>query len=274
MNETQLKPFGLGIVAEAKAAGNKFITVHLSDAFPLHEGEIKSTHEKLEIVNKNALGEEYKDTLQRNTCVTAEWFGGDNRFTSPCVQKGEQVKLFHIPGTDRFYWDSVGRDNNLRRTETIVGGIAASGEKPGNAIELTNKNSYVYGIDSTTGIIYLNTSKNNGEKAAYKLYLNTKDGNWSVEDDLGNHVQMDSTKPHFLIELSDGTSIEARNKEVVIEADTIRHKCKQFIVDANTTTINSTVINNGAMTVTQSITSPKVDTQVLSGVPIGNYKKN
>ena len=268
MSEPLIVSMGVGHAVEKKAAGNKFLSVHLSGAFPLHEGEIKSTHETLKIKNVNHKGEEYEKTLQGNTTVTAEWKGGDNRFTSPCIEKGEQVDVTHIPGTDRFFWESIGRDNSLRRTETIVKGVAASGAPKEKNINLTNENTYVYGIDSANKMLYLNTSKDNGEKVAFKIFFDTGDGKWSVEDDLGNHIQCDSLTGHFLVENKDGSTFELNGKEASTEADVVKVKCKNFIVEAETT------IFTGKVGVNESISTPEVSTIILSGTPVANYKKN
>jgi phage baseplate assembly protein gpV len=77
-------------------------------------------------------------------------------------------------------------------------------------------------ISTHRGLIHIHTSKKNGEPFVYDMQLNTKDGSFLFQDDIGNYWSMDSTNVRHEFKNSDGSWIDMNRKIINIFApDTV-----------------------------------------------------
>ena len=176
--------------------------------------------------------------------VNALWEGSDNGVNAPTIYKGEQVSVFKYANQDVYYWSkSRGFEPDVRGREARVKGVSTldrtKEENLGKSADIDNM--YYTRMDSINGITELITNKKNGEKAAYKVRLLGFDGIASLEDDLGNRVELRSEEGIFKVKA---------NTKIELDAPTIHLKCKDYIVDTGTTRINSktTVIKGNTFT--------------------------
>ena len=227
---SELKSLGMGIVAQDKNDNSKHIAVFLPESFPYHEGNI--TSEAKEITRKitDIHGNETENTVYKKMVVKAEWKGENNELYAPSVRAGQQVEVLEIDGTNIYFWKALGRDLHLRRGEKVGKVYNASNAKVTTAESLTKENTYGWVIDTNTGIVQFWTSKDNGEKAAFTVELNGKDGAVKVGDG-ENMIEIDSNTGTITGTTASGTSIVLEKKNVkVIASDTITFETKKCVI--------------------------------------------
>jgi hypothetical protein len=190
--QTTLKSMGCGVAIEDKNDGSKNLLVHLHETFPTMEGELSPLHTNAEYKGTDIHGNEYSHTLQSNTSIKCVWLETPNRLTSPNIRKGQQVEVFQSGDGDKFYWSEIGRQKDMKRAERILLGVNASKTPTTEEDAVTPHNHYSLDIDAKSGHITALTSKQNGEHCKYVIQLNTKDGYLVIQDDLGNHISMNS----------------------------------------------------------------------------------
>lgn len=208
--------FGIGVVAVDKADNSRVVEAYPYEDIPFYEGDITDETVEQQIEGEDANGQAYVVKLKRGMTVPATWLGENNRWTAPNVKAGEKVELYTVGETDVFYWKAMGRNNKLRRTETVVYGWAASGEADDADVEQSQDNHYVVIVDTKNGHITLRTSKDRGEPVRYTIQVNTKDGLLIATDDKGNLIRVDSQATEIALINADGTTVRLSKK--VIEA--------------------------------------------------------
>lgn len=215
IENSQFRLISIGIVAENKSPDSRFIEVYPIELFPLIEGGITAEMFKVKREGVTLNKEPYNLTLHRSLTVKADWIGSDHRLSSPHVRAGEQVKLWTIGNSEKYYWEVLGRDLNLRTVERVTWAFAAreTGDKP-----LDSSDSYYFTIDTIDKHITLETSKANGEVCRYLCQINTGDGNFTFQDDIGNTIHLDSTKNRFVITNADGTFFVLDKEDMYLEA--------------------------------------------------------
>ena len=200
-----IKFISMGIVAADKPETSKFIEVYPVELLPNVVGEITSAAKSVPRTGTDASGSVYNVTLDVGMSVKAEWMGSTNRRTSPNVRLGEQVKLYTNSSTGEYWWESSGRDDDLRRLETITWTWNASGVGTDEDIEITPNNHYSFTMDTRNQLITFTTSKDNGEPFLYTFQLNTCDGQFTFKDDVENIIQVDSAATKITLHNKDNS---------------------------------------------------------------------
>lgn len=244
-----LMSMGTGIVSQPKRDGSKGVTVFSPELFPFHEGEVTSDHETIYRTGVDLDGNVHKVTLQRSMSLNAVWHGDGHRTSSPNVKPGEQVELFTNDNSGRVLWKEVGRDNHLRKSETIEYAVKAKGDTSNKLETSHGKNSYLVAMDGTNGHITVSTSASNGEKVEYKLQINGKEGHITVADNVGNMIQMDSVNDKI-------TSVNSKGTSVILDKDTLKFKAKKIIFEGDEEHIGN------------STSTGDIDSKTLHGRPI------
>lgn len=231
----------IGVVAQDKNDNSPFIAVFLKEAHPFHEGDISPHHVTTNYQGTDKDGKDYSVTLQSGMTVKCRWKSTENRITAPSVKKGDEVEVYEVGDTGVYYWSSLPINKNLRRAETVVYAWNAS-KSPLDKDEQPNaKNHYLITVDGKNGNMTISTSKANGEKAAYTLQINGKDGHLSMVDDLGAVLQIDSVKGNFILGVTGDISLSSKNTVLLTEKFSV--KAKQVYMDS------PTVVFNGNFTV-------------------------
>lgn len=191
LDESFLKFYSLGIVVENKKRGSDDIKVCPIEKLFLSKGNIGQQKIDYKTTVKNARNVLQSSKAYGEEFLIARWipFGHSNRITSPDVIKSETVIIFKYADTDEYYWTTIFREPSLRRQETVR--YAYGNIKDG--IEAWDSNSsYYFEVSTHDKYIHLHTSKNDGEPYAYDILLNTRTGNLTVKDDVGNSIVMNS----------------------------------------------------------------------------------
>lgn len=278
--DSNMRLFSIGIVVDDKSPGSKFISAYPVEHLPHHEGELTSEHELLERSGVDVDGNSYNVSLQRGVTVKAEWYNADNRVTAPNVKKGEQVELWTVGATNKYYWKSMGRNDGLRRGESITWAFNASNSKSNKDIVPDSTNQYSVSVDTVDQHITIVTSCDNGEKAAYTLQINGKTGHVSIADNLGTVIQLDSIESRITLHNRDNTSVILAKKTIIVTApDSLTIKAPTITVDSKNITISGHVEFKGKVDFKDDVTGPKatfttLDCNTLHGTAIGNYKKS
>lgn len=194
--------YSLGIVVKDKDRWKDDIQAYPSEELPFASGSIS--------------GASYK-TGGKNV-ISAIWvpMGQSNRMTSPNVVAGEHVMLYRFADSDEYYWDTMFREPELRRLETVLyayGNLKAKGKA-------FNKedSSYYFEVSTHDGHIHLHTTKSNGEKVGYDIMVSTKESHIIIKDTLDNMVKLDSAKADFDVKTNHDIQLRAAN-DINIMAD-------------------------------------------------------
>lgn len=262
-----LKMVSLGIVAEHKKPSTKLAKIHPAEALAEIDGELRSIPVVLYSAGVDGDNLEYQVNISADLALECEWLPfGEHRQTAPDIRRGEQVIIWEIENStdEKYYWSSVGRDSRLRRLETILWAVSNISDPKANVKELNYDNSYTVEFSTHTKQITIRTNKNDGEPFAYIIQLNTKDGNFTVTDDVGNYVQLDSKNTTIDLTNKDGTHFRLKKKDIFAYApdsmymkavNNMEFECTDLIVKAtNSITTETTTATHTATTITNKAT--------------------
>lgn len=280
-NPNNIIDAGIGIVAADKNDNSKFISVFIKEHLPFFEGEISSDYVDIERKSKDANGKEFKVTLQRGMAVKAEWLGAGNRLNAPNVRKGEEVKLSEVSGTDKFYWEEIGKSNQLRRKEKVTYGWSASKTPVESNEPPSSKNHYTATVDTENGHITVATSQANGEKSAFTFQINGKDGNATLTDNFGNMLQIDSAGKTISAKNKEGSFVQLTGKNgYVSTAELINLKSKKIVLDCETlqvtgdTTFDKTTKVKGTSEFVGNVKTKTIDFDTINGKVVNAPRLN
>jgi hypothetical protein len=210
---SKLHIYGLGIVAANKELHSKFIEVVPIEATPMLDGEITDNMETIVTKGKDASGSVYENSVNTTASIQAEWLpiGGSNRATAPDVRRGEHVVLYKFGDTDKYYWVTLIYDMKLRKLETAIWVFSNTRNED---VDGTADTTYFLEISTHRKLVHLHTSKSDGEPFVYDIQLNTKDGVFTFQDDIGNYIQLDSKNVRIEAKNADGSWIDM-NRRVI-----------------------------------------------------------
>lgn len=242
MNLSKLHMVSLGIVSEHKKPSTKMIKVMPAEVLTELDGELRSIPVELFSAGVDSQNRKYTVQVTGDTSLPAEWLQlGTHRQTAPDVRRGERVILWKHGNENKYYWSCYGMDDNLRRLETIVWAISNISDPKANVDQLNADNAYLFEVSTHGKYINIRTNKNDGEPFAYLIQLNTKDGNFTVRDDVGNYVQLDSKETTIDLTNKLGTFLRLSKKNILGYApDSIfmeavkrmEFKCTNFLLKA------------------------------------------
>lgn len=270
------------ILKDADGRPNRELEVtpieHLGDM----DGELVSLPFESEASGQSADGSEYTAKVTLNTAMTATWLplGSSNRLSPPDVRRGERVFLYRYADTDQVYWTTTGWDDHLRRLETVHYQWSATKDESADMTDTTNY--YHLQISTHEGMIHLETTDKNGEKATFVLQINTKDGLIVLQDSFGNFLNWDSVENDISIQNGDGTIMRlnkevfyayAKDKIIMIAEQQILFQTKQYVLSTQTALIEASesytvrTPNYNVESTTNTFTSP--NTSFSGNVSIG-----
>ena len=234
---SKLKPVSLGRVAENKEVNTKFAKIYPIELLPHVEGNLHVETEEITTKGIDASEKLYSVTVKQQHFLEMEWIGETNRSSAPDLQIGEQVMIYQQGDSDTFYWSSLGRDDDLRRLETVIYSYNAN---PDPATEDTTvENTYVLTISSHDKHITLTTSVANEEFTTYQLKYDLAEGNVKLEDGEGNWTIMDSKNTNIELHNKDESFVRLNKKDITISSiDNILMETETFVLNCKHATIN------------------------------------
>lgn len=219
MRMSQLKLRSLGVVATPKLLSQQTIEVTPIEDAQFVDGELSDAGNTVTVTGKEDGGGAYEAAAATANTVQATWLhmGQGNRRTAPDVRSGATVALWQFGegNEDQLYWTTCVDDLYLRRLETVIWTFSATAD-PGTTLDQTN--CYYLEVSTHTGQITLHTTKANGEPFEYTVQLNTKEGKFSLEDDIGNLNFLDSMEHQFKMINTDGSFLDINKKKITMWA--------------------------------------------------------
>lgn len=271
MNGSQLKRYSIGVVAENKPLDVTTLNVTPVEVLSGLDGEIQLSPEDKVSEGVDADGKSYQVRATTDITLTADWLPlGSNRVSAPDMRRGELVEIYRVADNDTFYWRDMGLRPDLRRLETVIWAFNGSPDNgPGNGIDPAR--CYFFEVSTHTGQVNLSTSQANGEACTYALQFNTRDGQVTLEDNVGNSFHLDSPQAFFEMINASNTRLQLDKKNLYGKADTeiafeagqsmvlkagqsisleagnkIDLKTKTYTIQATTTNIQSNVVMAGS----------------------------
>lgn len=236
------KFYSLGIVTVNKPRDSDFIEVDPIEEFSLDSGSLAPDSKKYNVSMPNQHGVSKGGKLSGGSVIKAKWvpFGHSNRETPPDVVAGETVMIFSFADTQDYYWTTMMREPSLRRKEHVVY-VFSNQPAPGPIYDLDT--SYWLEVSTVEKRVRLHTSDNDGEACQYEIEINTKDGQFSLTDNIGNSLVLDSVGGK--LSATTTADIEFNTQKFVVNAGT------EFTVNTTSSTINaSSHTENAAASVT------------------------
>lgn len=232
MKTPSLKFYSLGVITKDKLPVEDTVSVlpveHISDLQGDPESNI-TTHGEVDAHNT----------------ITAVWLSTtDSRTSPPDVVAGEEVLLYRYADTAVTYWVTKHQNLKLRKLEHVKHTFSNTPKEDEDA---TVDKSYFFEVSTRDKHIILQTSNNDKEAAKYIIKLDTKNGILTIQDDLDNHIVLDSTS----------RSIDITTSTVTMNIDQLNvhgdaHFTKTMLIEG-TTTVNSDTAINASTTISESL---------------------
>lgn len=221
MKMSAFRSVAIGRVDTNLELGSKEIEIVPIEWIPMRDGELTSnaTTTTFETVD----GDENVvkgSTVSANT-IKATWMpSGSNRLTAPNVRRGERVEILQAADDDKYYWRTMGLDDNLRKLETIIFGISADPKEQsaGSPTVLSPENMYWFEFSSHSKMLAFRSCQANGEPYLYEAYFDFGVGEFMVKDDIGNFINMISKLKLLHLENADGTFVKLDKKDIKAKA--------------------------------------------------------
>lgn len=242
-----LRFFSFGRAGENRTfEGGNILEVVPMESFTHLDGEIKSDDVDEETAGVDDQDRPTSDSITTNNTLEAEWIdlAGGWRVGAPFVRRGERLLILKYGDADKYYFTTLGMDNHLRKLDTAIFAISANPKEGTNGnIE---ENCYYFEASSHSNTITIKTTMKNGEKAAYTLQFNLKDGTFLLVDEKGMEFEMNSVKDYFYLKTVKGGELKLEKATLMatldqwakIKAtDSISLITQQVLIDAPDTTV-------------------------------------
>ena len=218
---SNLVPYSLGIVLEAKQRDSDMIKVSPIEHITLDNGQLATIKKEYNVSALNKDGVIKKDKVEGGHTLIAKWipYGHSNRMSAPDVQPSETVVIYRYADTDEYYWTTIFREPNLRRLETVN---YSYGNLPTGINSWDKNTSYWWEVSTHDKYIKLHTSKNDGEPFAYDIILDTKKATLLITDNSGNSIFLESTPSKLTINT---------NEDIILNTKRVTINASESIID-------------------------------------------
>lgn len=215
LTSSNLRDYSIGMVAVNKLRNSDIIEVAPLEKLTLLDGELTDHVEELSISGQSSTGS-YNTQVKTTATIKAKWWPGENtnRRTPPDVRRGEKVRIIQFADDmTNFYWTTMEDSFQLRRLETSTMAWSADASNPPDP---KNNNCYVSEVSTHDGLVSFTTSKANGEKFAYNVQINTKEGKVVITDDANNYIHINSNQDLIDLTNSRGTFLRLNGDDMQI----------------------------------------------------------
>lgn len=214
INETALK-FWHGYAVLDKANDSRELYVYSEELLPFVTGKIKATEIKNNIKTKSSVTGGFSGNLSTTNALRCIYRDSDsNRAFPPSVRKGEQVLIYNNGDSDTWYWKSEGRNDELRRTDTLRYGCSGTLD---NVAVPSDDNTYFIEVDTRTKHhIKLSTSMDDGEKYRYTILIDADNNKIMIGDNEENIISIDSAHPRVCMKNKSNSLIDLNAENIII----------------------------------------------------------
>jgi hypothetical protein len=247
------------------------LEVMIPELVPAAEGEVDKDYKEkiLKVKVKNlAPGGKSEATIRISETVKCEYIGHRSNVSIPNIYLGEQVQVFQIGGTDRYFWKEKGRDDTIRTTEHVRFRIA---NKLKTVEDLNDSNTYFIEMDTRKGRrkIHISTSHGTKELVAYDIKIDTDKSTVEIVDDAGNGFKLHSIDPgtgfgHWrlwnreqsFLDINGPDAVLTTLKSVTVNSPSVTVNCAILVANATATATVNTPLFTVNATVAAIIKSP------------------
>ena len=189
--------------------GNK-VLFHIEELVPLSRGHLKDNPSPMKRVYQDSNGRVFTSRGTHNNNFIAEYYSTDSfRKSPPDVQRGEIINVWQKADTDDWMWETTSEDNlTKRRLETVIHAVNADKPVGPDADKYDNDNTYFTEMSSHNKTYTISTSEANNEIAAYKMQINAGEGSVVTQDNVGNHIQIDTKGTEIWLHNANGTEVK------------------------------------------------------------------
>lgn len=266
---SNLKEYSLGIVTKDKVEGSDYISVSPIEEMFLTDGLIDDIKVVNSVSSEDSRGSTTSSEVNEVRILTAKWLpnSASNRATAPDVYKNETVQLYRYADTDVFYWDTKFREPLIRRQETVRWMFS---NLPKGLKEYDIDTAYWVEVSTRHKHIKIRTVKNDGEPYVYDMILDTNKGTFTLNDDIGNQLYLNSEEHRWKIINASGSFIDMHKTIMDIHTDDqINITTKDLNIDVERTKSTSSDhhysnSNVHAFTSNQSYSSNAGETSISS----------
>lgn len=270
-NASILKPYSIGLAATNMIAGQTDLEVVPIEKLNRVDGEVTDNVTTQSTSGIDASGSNYSDNVDTSLSIKAKWLSRNSWLHLPgLVRRGEQVQIWRVGDTDQYYWELLGTTNHLRRLDILL--LVISNTKEEATQTLTPNNAVFFEVNTNDKHITLSTPKNDGEPASYTIQLNMKEGNFSLSDDLGNALVLNSVDAHIHFQNSAGAFLKIHQQKIEMFAvEEIKMTTEKLIVNATDATFTGKTAqhNYTNLTMTGAVGKLEYDTLNLNGSALG-----
>lgn len=228
--QSRFRIFSIGTAAENLPRNSERLEISPLEQLPKMNGELTQKEDGYRAASSDHDGQAYEENASITATINAKWLplGQSNRMTPPNVRRGEDVIIYQFADADEYYWDARNNQVGLRKLETVVWAFSGTADESDN--NPTPENCYVMELSTHDGYVKLTTSKKNGEPYAYTIELNTKEGKYTLKDDIDNSFTLDSKQNHFKMQNAKGSFLEIKQEAINMQAKTITMNGKQSVM--------------------------------------------
>lgn len=216
MDSSKFKLYSIGYVAENKKLGSRLILATIAEIHPSMNGELASNLTERTGTGVDQSGVEYSVKVSTDNAIEATWIGDSNRYSAPDVRRGERVFLWQYQDTDKYYWSSMGLDDHLRKKETIQYTLSSTADE--SKTEINPDTAYIIELSTHKKALTIRTNKADGEPYSYVIQLNTAEGAFEIQDDVGNWFSLDSAETNLQLKNASGSLVELNKSTINVKA--------------------------------------------------------
>jgi hypothetical protein len=209
--------YGVGRAAADLVYGSEELRVIDIEKLPNLHGKLNDKSTTFTTTTTDSLGKTHssRGKISGGTpCTWIDLFG--NRMLPVDVIKGERVLIWRYGNSSDYFWSATSLDTNFRTTEHYIIGVANRRSRKGE--KLTRENTYLLELNTHSKLINLQTSKSDGEKYAYNITIDGKNGFLLLKDDVGQVVVIKSAEELVKLVNKSGSSFELNKKNVRVVA--------------------------------------------------------
>lgn len=216
---TKYRVYSIGIVSKNKDRDSDHILVAPIEVTPFADGELDADLHTVEGSGVDSDGRSYTVGVKIDNSIEAKWLPMTHRRTPPDVRRGERVLLYRYGDSERYYWQSMGMDDDLRTLETVIYSWAADPREYPDVDHTSPNHCYYLEVSTHDKMVTFNTAKSNGEPFSYTFQFNTREGAVVLTDDAGNHFELDSAATKLTLKNKDNSEVRLDKKKVFINGD-------------------------------------------------------
>lgn len=203
-----------GIAAADKDNDSRELLVYCPDLLPGIDGELEATTIETTVNTTGDKGE-YSKPLKTTNSITCYYYeSNDLSALPPDVRKGENVQIWNVADTDTWYWEPMGSNSKLRRTERKR--ISANATLD-NVSSGTDDKEYIFEMSTRNAkYIKIQTSKDLGEAFAYTIMIDADNSKLMVTDDTNNTFVIDSPNKRVTMTNVSKSTVDLFDKNINI----------------------------------------------------------